>query len=116
MDPEQLAENRRQLAQLARQRSRRRVPRGELPCEWRPQTVTNPEDGQPFTDAGAWERIAQLLEDVAGQEVAVSVLDRPPGQTAFVMRCAVPGGTLYIKVHYGHGPSILGRSFHYSDY
>jgi hypothetical protein len=115
MDPDQLAENRRQLARLARQKKRRRLPR-ELPCDWRPGTVTNPEDNQPFTEAGAWEFIAQLLEDIGGQEVTLLSLDRPAGQLAYVMKCPVPGGNLYIKVHYGHGPCILGRSFHYSDY
>jgi hypothetical protein len=115
MDPEQLAENRRQLARLARQKKRRRVPR-ELPCTWQPWTVSNPEGNQPFTDAGAWEFTARLLEDSEGQMVEVITLDHPRGQLAYVMRCAVPGGELYIKVHYGHGPSILGRSFHYSDH
>src|SRR5437763_16067130 len=115
MDPEQLAENRRQLARLARQRSRRRIPR-EFPCSWRPHEVTNPEDNQPFTDPGAWEFIALLLQDVQGQAVNVITLDRPAGQQAFVLLRPVPGGNLYVKVHYGHGPTILGRSFHYSEH
>lgn len=117
MDPEQLAENRRQLARLARQKSKRRVPRTELPCEWRPGSVINPEDGQPFTDAGAWELIAQLLEDTEVQSVEITTLDHPLGKIGYVMKRDWPTGeVLYIKVHYGHGPSILGRSFHYSDY
>ena len=115
MDPEQLAENRAQLARLARQKKRRRVPH-DLPCDWQPATVVNPEDNQPFTDAGAWEFIGQLLEDNEGQEVEVVSLDRPADKVAYVMKRVLPGGKLYIKVHFGHGPSILGRSFHYSDY
>jgi hypothetical protein len=116
MDPEQLAANRRQLAQLARQKKRRRVPR-EFPCEWHPRTVPNPEDNsQPFTEVGAWEFIADLLENDA-QEVTTTVLDRPADVTAYVMKLSLPdGGTLYIKIHFGQGPTILGRSFHYSDY
>ena len=116
MDPEQLAANRRQLAQLARQKKRRRVPR-ELPCEWLPHTVPNPEDdNRPFTDAGAWEFIANLLDN-EGQEVRTITLEQPAGVTAYVLGYSLPGGgTLYVKVHFGHGPTILGRSFHYSDY
>lgn len=115
MDPEQLAENRRQLARLARQRSKRRIPH-ELPCTWQPWTVINPEDSQPFTDAGAWEYTARLLEDTGGQSVELITLDNPAGKTAYVMKCDLPTGQLYIKVHYGHGPSILGRSFHHSEH
>jgi hypothetical protein len=115
MDPAQLAENRRQLARLARQKSKRRVAH-EFPCRWFPSEVTNPEDGQKFTDAGAWEFIARLLEDVEGQNVDVKSLDCPKDKTGYEMKCDLPTGKVYIKVHYGHGPSILGRSFHYSDY
>ena len=116
MEPEQLAANRKQLAHLARQKSKRRVPR-ELPCEWRPTTVPNPADNnQPFTEAGAWELIAELLEN-AGQEVTTIILDRPLDKTGFVMKYPLPGfGMLYIKIHFGNGPTILGRSFHCSDY
>lgn len=104
------------MAGLARQKSKRRVPR-ELPCSWQPRTVINPEDSQPFTDAGAWEFSAQLLEDMEGQDVEVITLtERPAGTTAYVMKRDLPTGKVYIKVHYGHGPSILGRSFHYSEH
>ncbi|HTU20139.1 MAG TPA: hypothetical protein VMG10_18890 [Gemmataceae bacterium] len=116
MDPAQLAENRRQLAQLARQKSKRRVP-VELPCTWQPRSVINPEDNQPFTLAGAWEFMARLLEDMEGQSVEVLTLDNPAGKTAYVMKCDLPTGALYIKIHYGPpGTSILGRSFHYSEH
>jgi hypothetical protein len=115
MEPEQLAENRRQLARLARQKKRRRIPR-ELPCSWLPGTVLDPGSNQPFTDAGAWELIAQLLDDFEGQAVRVQTLDHPAGVVAYVMEYPLPLRNLYIKVHYGNGPSILGRSFHYSDY
>ena len=91
MDPAQLAENRRQLARLARQKSKRRVPR-ELPCTWQPTTVINPEDNQPFTPAGAWEYTARLLEDIGGQSVEVITLDNPAGKTAYVMTCDLPTG------------------------
>jgi hypothetical protein len=115
MEPEQLAENRRQLARLARQKSKRRVPR-ELPCDWQPRNIINPEDNQPFTLPGAWEFTARLLEDIEGQCVEIITLDRPAGTMAYVMKCDLPTGEVYIKVHYGSGPSILGRSFHYSEH
>ena len=35
---------------------------GSHPRDWRPRTIINPEDGQPFTDAAAWELIACLLD------------------------------------------------------
>lgn len=106
MDPEQLAENRRQLARLARQKSKRGIPRADLPCRWYPREITNPEDNQPFTDAGAWALIAQLLEDIEGQSVEVITLDNPAGKTGYVLKCDLPTAKVYIKVQYGPGPSI----------
>ncbi len=103
MEPELLAAHR---AQLAR----------ELPCDWQPHTVPNPGDNnQPFTEAGAWEFIADLLEDEE-QEVSTVTLEQPAGGTGYVLEYPLPdGGVLYIKVHFGQGSTILGRSFHYSD-
>jgi hypothetical protein len=115
MGPEQLAANRKQLAHLARQKKKRRVAR-EFPCDWQADMVPNPGDNnQPFTEIGAWEFIADLLDDAA-QEVTTVTLEQPAGATGYVLKYPLPeGGTLYIKVHFGHGPTILGRSFHYSD-
>lgn len=115
MEPDQLAANRRQLAILARPKKMRIVPRKELPCDSYPEQVQNPEDRQPFTEPAAWELIARLLEDDT-QEIEIVALDKPPGKTAYVMKHALPTGLLYTKVHFGHGPRIEGRSFHYSDY
>jgi hypothetical protein len=108
MDPE----HRRQLARLALKKRTRRVP-DDLPCRWRPETVVNPEDQQPFTPATAWEFIAQRLEDLK-QEIEEIVLDKPAGKTGFVIKCAVATRVIYIKFHSEQGRTILGRSFHYS--
>jgi hypothetical protein len=74
--------------------------------------VLNPSGGQPFTDAGAWEFIAQLL--LQGHPLEESPQEQPPGVTAYVMQISLPEGTVYIKVRLGAG-FILGRSFHYSE-
>ena len=83
----------------------------ECPSEWCPHTVTNPEDGQPFTDAAAWELVADLLD---GQEPLEEVeLNHPPGKTGYVMVPCIAERKVYIKFQLGAG-KILGRSFHYS--
>ena len=105
-------EYRRQLARLARRKRTRRVP-DDLPCRWKPGTVLNPEDNQPFTQEAAWEFVAQRLEDPA-QGVEEIVLREPSGQPGFVMECPLPPRTVYIKFHSERGRTILGRSFHYS--
>ena len=111
------AETRRQLALLARSgRSRRTEFSSEAPTDWRPQTVRRPEGGfSPFfTDAAAWELIADKLE--AGHEVEVVELRKPPGAKGYVMkiRLASTELPLYVKLQLGSG-KVIGRSFHYSD-
>ena len=57
------ADIRHQLVTLARRpRSRITAFRQELPTDWRPGTVNNPENDLGFSDAGAWELIASKLE------------------------------------------------------
>jgi len=105
---------RREAALLARRKKARSTPfTPEAPCEWRPQTVTNPADGNPFTPDGAWEFVAQQLED-ENQTVHWVELRKPPGKKALVMIVAQSGGNVYIKVQLGSG-TITGRSFHYSS-
>jgi hypothetical protein len=83
----------------------------EAPIDWRPGTVTNPTDGQPFTEAGAWELIASLLE--SGEPLTSVDLQHPPGKKGFVMTPCIAGREVYIKFQLGGG-IIIGRSFHYS--
>ena len=103
---------RREACILARRKSARTVLFSrESPCDWRPRTVTNPEDGQPYTDAAAWELIATLL--VQGEPLEAVELDHPPGATGYAMVPCVGEQRLYIKFQLGAG-KILGRSFHKS--
>jgi hypothetical protein len=68
----------------------------------------------PFTDAGAWELIANLME----MEVEISevTLRQPEGEKAYEVkiRLGVAEPLLYIKVQV-KGETVFGRSFHY-DY
>jgi hypothetical protein len=103
---------RREASILARRKNARTVLFSrESPCDWQPRTVINPEDGQPFTDAAAWELIASLLDQ--GEVLQTADLKHPPGRTAYVMIPCIAGRKVYVKFQLGAG-KILGRSFHYS--
>ncbi len=81
------------------------------PCDWRPWQVLHPETGLPFTDVGAWNFIADYL--TSGGPVRCITLDKPPGQTGYVI--LTPGyrdnPEIYIKVTLS-ASRINGRSFH----
>ncbi len=106
------AEIRHQLALLSRRRKKgcRIVERRR---KWRPGTVIDPADGQPFTDEGAWEFIAECLDDKAIELFPIP-LENYPGKTGYRMVVDLGGMDLYIKVRLGTG-SVIGMSFHYSD-
>lgn len=105
--------NRLEAAILARRKKARSVNFSpEAPCDWRPETVNDPETGTVFTRDGAWEFIAGKLED-ENQSVRWVELRKPPGKKAFEMIVAHSDGDIYIKFQLGAG-KIKGRSFHYS--
>lgn len=104
-----LSSVRHQFATLARRKKARVL---DKPNKWRPYEVICPETGTPFTEAVAWEFIAELLDQ--GEPLEEVPQEQPPGVTAYAMQVALAGETLYIKVRLGAG-CILGRSFHYSD-
>lgn len=108
-------EIRREAAILARRRKARSSAFSpDAPTDWRPQTVLNPVvDGDYFTPDGAWEFIAERLED-ENQVVEWIELNKPPGKKALVMIISEDPKDIYIKVQLGSG-KINGRSFHYSD-
>lgn len=109
-------EIRRQLISLARQKHCRVVAFSrERPVDWRPTQIINPEVGLPFSDAGAWEFIAQQLE--AGQPLTEIVLDKPPGKSGYVMiiHLVDERPSLYVKLELGGAGKVFGRSFHYSE-
>ena len=106
---------REQLALLCRRGRNRRVALN-LPCDWHPMTVYNQRTGMPFTEAEAFEAIADALLE-ATIEVTVVTLRIPPGKTAYELLIPQPNGCapIYAKVQLGSG-QVLARSFHYSDY
>lgn len=85
------------------------------PCEWRPWQVLHPKSGLPFSDAGAWNFIADLLED--GHEAATIILDKPPGMEGYEIVADGFRGCpkIYIKVTLPTN-TVHGRSFHNSEH
>lgn len=102
----------RQLLALAREEDKRKL---DWPHDWRPHEVTNPEDGQPFTNASAWEFVIRLLEGNADGKVVSQ--RKPPGATAYVFRAVMADGwTVYVKLRFNKNRSVIfGRSFHYDE-
>ena len=114
-DPEghRLAELRRQLSSLARNPKRRYSEwTADTPCSWRPLEVLSPESGLPFSNSGAWEFIAHCLDE--GWPMTEIILEKPPGQRAYVITPHLGSRRLYIKLQLRNG-RLLGRSFHYSE-
>ena len=88
-----------------------------FPRDWSATRVKNPEnDGYCFTDAGAWEFIADKLE--TKHKFEEIVLDNPKGALAIVMKIQLTTSEplLYVKIQLGVGNMAIGRSFHYSDH
>jgi hypothetical protein len=108
-DPERV---RREAAILARRKSARTVSFShDSPSDWRPQSVINPDDGQPFTEVAAWGFLASRLD--AGESLECVELEHPPGKKGYVMTACLAGRSVYMKFQLGAG-KIIGRSFHYS--
>ncbi len=106
---------RNELIRRARdKRLRQSVSKSTEPCRWFPYRVLHPVFGVPFTDASAWNFVADLLS--AGHEVKTIVMEKPFGQIGYVLKTAGHPGypEIYIKLtlssHY-----INGRSFHDSE-
>jgi hypothetical protein len=104
-----------QLAFLARQKKSRIVPwEKDLPKKWWFSGVIDPRSNMPFTPDGAWDFIAEKLEE-RGTTIEEITLDKPQGKKAYVLHVDTVHGEIYIKVHFGEGNTIVGRSFHYSN-
>src|SRR5437867_572644 len=106
-----LKDVRRQLAALARRpKCRTSAFTPERPTEWRPWEVKNPESGMVFTEAGAWEFIADCLE--SNHPIEQIVLEKPHGKAGYVMIVRSEAGRcpIYIKLELGSG-KVIGRSF-----
>lgn len=88
-----------------------------FPRDWAPSRIKNPNmDGYFFTEAGAWELIAEKLE--TGHVFEEIPLDNPKGASAIVMKIqlATSAPLLYVKIQVGVRNMAIGRSFHYSDH
>lgn len=84
--------------------------------DWRPTEVIDPNTGVPFTDASAWEFIAdQLIAESAQHDVNTVELSKPAGKAGYTMSIPTNWEMIYFKVRMGIG-KIIGRSFHYSKH
>lgn len=101
-----------ELARLARSKKARDFKwTPECPTEWQPTKVIDPRTQEPFTPAGAWEFVADSLDDPS-IEVIEKIMDKPSEKKAYVMKITTKHGKIYIKVQFGYGGKIKGRSFH----
>jgi hypothetical protein len=109
------ADVRRDLIRFSREVRRRKAQHtSEYPSRWHPTGITNPLTGCVFSDAGAWDWIAEQLE--AGIDAWRLVLDQPPGKIAWYFTVPTPHNSepIYIKLQHC-GDHVRGRSFHYSE-
>jgi hypothetical protein len=110
--PTEWSQARIELLRLARHRGTRRQSWSpEMPCDWSPTTVPNPQTGIPFTDESAWNLICELLErEHHFDEVE---LHKPPGAMAYAttIRLQADLSPVYIKIQLRDGKA-WGRSFH----
>ena len=114
-EKDDLASIRSELSRLAKRRQDRITQWSrQMPTEWTPGKVTNPEVDMPFTEAGAWLFVAHLLD--TGHPIQQVTLRQSRSDVAYVMLVDLKPETpkLYIKVQL-KGGKICGRSFHYSD-
>jgi hypothetical protein len=104
-----------QLAVLIR-RGNYRVPfEKEYPKKWCFGEVVDPRSRKYFTPAGAWDFIAEQLEE-RGTTITEVILEKPPGKKGYVLKTPTRDGIMYVKIQFGVGGNIvLGRSFHYSE-
>src|SRR5438128_2525080 len=81
-EKEDLASIRSELSRLAKRRQDRITEWSrQMPTEWTPGKVTNPEVDMPFTDAGAWLFVAQLLD--AGHPIQQVTLRQSRSEAAY---------------------------------
>ena len=107
---------RRELARLCRSRKTRTAEfSNRQPTQWQPWKTIHPETKEIFTEDGAWQFAADLLD--AGVPLKEVVLKKPPGKKGYVMEIPVPvkgWRPIYIKLQLGSG-QVFGRSFHHSN-
>ena len=104
---------RRELARLCRSRKTRTAEFSpSQPTQWQPWKTIHPQMKDTFTEDGAWQFAADLLD--AGEPLKEVSLKKPPGKKGYVMEIPVKGWRpIYIKLQLGSG-QVFGRSFHHS--
>ena len=104
---------RRDLARLCRSRKTRTAEfSSSRPTQWQPWKTVHPQTKEIFTEDGAWQFAADLLD--AGELLKEVLLEKPPGKKGYVMVIPVEGRRpIYIKLQLGAG-RVFGRSFHHS--
>ena len=104
---------RRDLARLCRSRKTRTAEfSSSRPTQWQPWKTIHPQTKEIFTEDGAWQFAADLLD--TGEPLKEVLLEKPPGKKGYVMEIPVEGRRpIYIKLQLGSG-QVFGRSFHHS--
>lgn len=103
-----------ELAKLARQKNNRIVSFWpEEPSKWWPGSVIDPRSGKVFTNAGAWDFVAEHLERKETKIEKVP-LWFPRGKDGYAFTVKDGKQTIYIKVSLGKDV-IIARSFHLSE-
>jgi hypothetical protein len=101
-----------ELLRLARYSATRRQSWSpEMPCDWSPTAIENPQTGIPVTDESAWNLICDLLQ--GNHPFEEIQLQKPPDAVAYAttIQMAPDSPAIYIKIQLRHG-LIWGRSFH----
>jgi hypothetical protein len=111
-DKEKLKSIRLELARLARTKKARTTQwTKQRPTDWRPEQIIDPGTGSFFTPDGSWEFVAEKLEN---DNIIVNqiVMRNPPGKKGYEFHVDTGKGVIYIKLEFGSGGKIIGRSFH----
>lgn len=104
----------RRIATLCRSSTTRIVGEWEDgdPSRWEPYAVHDPRYDELFTDAAAWDYIAELVE--LGDGLRQVALREPKGCVGYeLIHVLSDKRVLYIKFRLAGG-IVIGRSFHYS--
>ena len=109
--PKELGEVKRQLADRILHGQRLVGWSPDLPSKWWFGKIVDPRTGMPFTPSGAWDFIAEQLQDESTQ-IAVIDLEKPPNEKGYVLKISVTEGTIYVKLQMGRENVVIGRSFH----
>jgi hypothetical protein len=112
---EKLKAIKRHLAVLIRRKAYIVAEGPEYPTKWWFGKVKDPRTENYFTHSGAWDFIAEKLEE-KGTKIREIQLDKPPEKKGYELLEHTKWGIIYIKIHFGFGENniVWGRSFHYS--